>query len=172
MISIQYILISILLSQVNQIILSETPSFESNRTGSLTLYKHKLIDELSWIDDDRECLGNRAEALRIGRKCSRRCKRDVPCENLRKQCLCDGLCGFSCVKPDLVCEDLPKIENGRINSTSTTFGTKVAYQCNPGFYLYGSPIRTCQGDREWSGITPECNSERKSSLIPFILLNI
>lgn len=129
----------------------------------------RLLDESAFIDanaefdTDKECSGNRLEAIEEGRQCSRRCKKGVLCENVRKQCLCDGLCGLSCLKPDLVCPDLPKIENGRFSPLSTLFNTKVKYHCDPGYYLYGSPERLCQGDEEWSGIPAECNIQRKFS---------
>lgn len=105
---------------------------------------------------DTECIENRMEALEVGRLCSRRCKRDVPCENTRKQCLCDGLCGLSCIKPDLSCPDLAKIENGDYSPKTNRFNTKVVYQCEPGFYLFGSQERLCQGDEDWSGTPAEC----------------
>lgn len=114
-------------------------------------------------DDDDECIGNRMEALEFGRQCSRKCKRDTPCENTRKQCLCDGLCGMSCIKPDLICPDLPKIENGKFFPKTLIFNTKVTYHCDRGYYLFGSQERLCQGDEEWSGTPAECMSERKSN---------
>lgn len=110
---------------------------------------------------DKECTGNRMEALEIGRQCSRRCKKDVPCENTRKQCLCDGLCGLSCIKPDLSCQDLPKIENGNFQPKSSMFGTRVTYQCDSSYFLFGSKERLCQGDEDWSGTPAECTPERK-----------
>lgn len=118
-----------------------------------------LVGDLTYVTDN-DCLGNRAEALELGRQCSRRCRKDVPCENTRKQCLCDGLCGLSCLKPDLSCPELPKIENGDYSpSKNSLFNTKVTYHCNPGFYLFGSRERLCQGDEEWSGTLVECLAE-------------
>lgn len=108
-----------------------------------------------------ECIENRIEALEIGRQCSRRCKKDAPCENARKQCLCDGLCGMSCIKPDLNCAELKKIENGDFFPKSNRFNTKVMYQCDTGYYLFGSRERLCQGDEDWSGTPAECLSERE-----------
>lgn len=110
-------------------------------------------------EGDKDCIGNRLEAAEIGRQCSRRCKKDVPCENARKHCLCDGLCGLSCLKPDLTCTDLPPIIDGNFHPKHTVFGTRVTYQCDPGFYLFGSRTRLCQGDEDWSGIPAECMAE-------------
>lgn len=113
------------------------------------------------IPNESECPSNRIEAVDAGRQCSRRCRQDSPCENIRKQCLCDGLCGLSCIKPDLVCPDLPKIDHGQFSPTSTLFNTIVRYQCDEGYFLYGSQARKCQGDEEWSGIPAECSRERR-----------
>lgn len=124
---------------------------DSNRTN---LSNQDYIDEIN-------CPSNRIEAVEIGRQCLRRCKLNSPCENIRKQCLCDGLCGLSCIKPDSVCPDLPKVENGIFSPTTTTFDTKVRYQCDAGYFLYGSQERICQGDEEWSGIPAECTKERE-----------
>lgn len=121
----------------------------------------RLDDDLGDDQDDLGCRGNRTLAVKHGRKCSRRCRSDMPCENVRKQCICDGLCGLSCIKPDLVCPELSKIQNGNFYPQATLFNTKVKYQCDPGFYLHGSIERVCLGDREWSGTNPECNRERK-----------
>jgi hypothetical protein len=113
------------------------------------------------LSDDGECFEDRLEATEVGRQCSRRCKKDVPCENARKQCLCDGLCGMSCLKPDLNCPELPKIEYGDYQPKSTRFNSRVVYQCDPGYYLFGSRERLCQGDEDWSGTPAECLAERK-----------
>lgn len=120
-----------------------------------------LFQDANPTSNDEGCIENRAEALEVGRQCSRRCKADVPCENTRKQCLCDGLCGMSCLKPDLNCAELPKIQNGDFYPKSTRFSTKVVYRCDPGFYLFGSIDRLCQGDEDWSGTPAECMQERK-----------
>lgn len=113
------------------------------------------------LESDKDCLGDRLEAIEVGRQCSRRCKKDAPCENIRKRCLCDGLCGLSCIKPDLSCPELPKLENGNYLPRSNLFNTKVVYQCDTGYYLFGSRERLCQGDEEWSGTPAVCNLERK-----------
>jgi hypothetical protein len=113
------------------------------------------------LNEDNECFEDRLEAIEVGRQCSRRCRKDVPCENARKQCLCDGLCGMSCLKPDLNCPELPKIEHGDYEPKSTRLNTRVTYQCEPGYYLFGSRERLCQGDEDWSGTPAECLIERE-----------
>lgn len=34
-----------------------------------------------------------------GQACLRKCSTDEDCKSKKKHCLCDGLCGMSCVKP-------------------------------------------------------------------------
>ena len=132
----------------------------NNRTGEVSDPSFSLLTE-SISGNENDCVENRFEALELGRQCSRRCRKDIPCENTRKQCLCDGLCGFSCIKPDLSCPELPKIENGNYSPKSSRFNSKAVYQCDPGYYLFGSRERLCQGDEEWSGIPAECLTERR-----------
>ena len=112
-------------------------------------------------EEGSDCVEDRLETIEVGRQCSRRCKKDVPCENARKQCLCDGLCGLSCIRPDLSCAELPKIENGDYYPKTARFNAKVVYRCDPGYYLFGSRERSCQGDEDWSGTPAECIKERK-----------
>lgn len=105
------------------------------------------------------CPSNRSEASEIGRQCSRKCRQDVPCDNVRKHCLCDGICGWSCLKPDLNCQELIKPNNGFFHPSSNVLNTRVRYECDSGYYLFGPRERICQGDEEWSGFTPECLPE-------------
>lgn len=136
-------------------------STANSSLSGIALNHSQIVNNYDYLADvDKDCTGNRLEALEIGRQCSRRCKKDVPCENTRKQCLCDGLCGLSCIKPDLSCLDLPKIENGDFQPKLSLFNTRVTYQCNPGYFLFGSKERLCQGDEDWSGMPAECTSER------------
>lgn len=133
--------------------------------ANITLSQDLYSNTSSARDYDDDCTENRAEALETGRQCSRRCRKNVPCENIRKLCLCDGLCGLSCTRPDLVCPELAKINNGHIMPPKRNlFGSRVVYICNPEYYLYGSRERICQGDEEWSGIPAECNPERESRI--------
>ncbi|KAH6945697.1 hypothetical protein HPB50_009631 [Hyalomma asiaticum] len=51
-------------------------------------------------EDVREgCPQNREEAAALGRRCLRKCKTDEDCISSKKKCLCDGRCGWSCVRP-------------------------------------------------------------------------
>ena len=52
-------------------------------------------------DTDVMCPRSREEAAARGRSCLRKCRTDADCISNRKRCLCDGLCGWSCVRPGL-----------------------------------------------------------------------
>ncbi|GBM03048.1 hypothetical protein AVEN_14559-1 [Araneus ventricosus] len=56
------------------------------------------IDPLLPVDPEG-CLRNREEAAARGRQCLRKCASDADCISTRKRCLCDGLCGWSCIRP-------------------------------------------------------------------------
>lgn len=59
-----------------------------------------ILDEtIDGGDDDAMCPRNREEASSRGRQCLRKCKSDADCISSKKRCLCDGLCGWSCVRP-------------------------------------------------------------------------
>ncbi|KAF8781562.1 hypothetical protein HNY73_011945 [Argiope bruennichi] len=60
------------------------------------------IATLTDVDDGPDiCPRDRDEAASKGRQCLRKCKNDADCISTRKRCLCDGLCGWSCVRPGL-----------------------------------------------------------------------
>uniref|UniRef100_G3P945 Beta-2-glycoprotein 1 n=1 Tax=Gasterosteus aculeatus aculeatus TaxID=481459 RepID=G3P945_GASAC len=116
------------------------------------------------------------------RTCPRPCKADRDCGN-RRQCLCDGQCGLSCVAP-AHCEivspppgpsplpsgrtcpwPLPPSEDSeaRLLSPTHSFSALLEVRCKPGFALpsgLDATIRRCQGDRRWSGEEPICTGTR------------
>lgn len=51
------------------------------------------------------------------------------------------------------------IRQSKIEHGNFTFGTVVFYDCNPGFYLFGSPVLTCQPTGQWDKPLPECIGE-------------
>uniref|UniRef100_H3CRP0 Beta-2-glycoprotein 1 n=1 Tax=Tetraodon nigroviridis TaxID=99883 RepID=H3CRP0_TETNG len=96
------------------------------------------------------------------RTCPRPCKSDRDCSN-KRQCLCDGQCGLSCVAPGTrTCPwPLPPGENSvwRLLSPTHSFSALLEVRCKPGFALPGGldvTVRRCQGDRQWSGDEPVC----------------
>uniref|UniRef100_A0A1A7WYY3 Beta-2-glycoprotein 1 n=2 Tax=Iconisemion striatum TaxID=60296 RepID=A0A1A7WYY3_9TELE len=95
------------------------------------------------------------------RTCPRSCRSDQDCGN-KRQCLCDGQCGLSCVVPGRTCPwPLPLSEDSeaRLLSPTHSFSALLEVRCKPGFTLPGGldvTVRRCQGDRQWSGDEPIC----------------
>ncbi|XP_072226798.1 CUB and sushi domain-containing protein 3 [Leuresthes tenuis] len=48
------------------------------------------------------------------------------------------------------------IRQSKIEHGNFTFGTVVFYDCNPGYYLFGSPVLTCQPTGQWDKPLPDC----------------
>ncbi|XP_056458937.1 beta-2-glycoprotein 1-like [Gadus chalcogrammus] len=108
------------------------------------------------------------------RTCPRPCKIDKDCGN-KRQCLCDGQCGLSCVAPGRTCP-WPLAPGGhsasRLLSPTHSFSALLEVRCNPGFTLpsgLDATIRRCQGDRQWSGDEPICTEAPLPSTLPPIL---
>ncbi|KAG8189218.1 hypothetical protein JTE90_013750 [Oedothorax gibbosus] len=116
--------------------------------------------------DPEGCLRNREEAAARGRQCLRKCASDADCISTRKRCLCDGLCGWSCIRPDLHCNELGPMENGQFKVTGDHFGARVMYTCTDGYYMSGTKERVCQGDGTWSGHGPECRQKAMCGIPP------
>lgn len=97
------------------------------------------------------------------RTCPKPCTEDQDCGN-KRQCLCDGQCGLSCVVPGRACPwPLPPAEHleARLLSPTPSFSALLEVRCDPGFTLpngLDTAIRRCQGDRQWSGDEPICTA--------------
>lgn len=65
-----------------------------------------------------------------------------------------------CMRTVVNCSDpgIPanSIRQSKIEHGNFTFGTVVFYDCNPGYYLFGSPVLTCQPTGQWDKPLPEC----------------
>ncbi|KAJ8267678.1 hypothetical protein COCON_G00128500 [Conger conger] len=48
------------------------------------------------------------------------------------------------------------IRESKIEHGNFTFGTVVFFDCNPGYYLFGSSVLTCQPAGHWDKPLPEC----------------
>ncbi|XP_050520065.1 sushi, von Willebrand factor type A, EGF and pentraxin domain-containing protein 1 isoform X2 [Daktulosphaira vitifoliae] len=118
-------------------------------------------------DDDRvyknprklpssECPRNEELASFMGQECLRKCTMDEDCKSKKKHCLCDGLCGMSCVKPERECDELPNPEHGVVIMTGRLFSDKATYSCEIGYQLIGRDHRTCHASGTWSGSDPYC----------------
>ncbi|XP_022647775.1 sushi, von Willebrand factor type A, EGF and pentraxin domain-containing protein 1-like isoform X2 [Varroa destructor] len=128
------------------------------------------LDSLTNGDDNEDqregCPQNREEAAALGRSCLRKCKSDEDCISSKKKCLCDGLCGWSCVRPDLNCDELEPIPNGNFKVTGDYFGARVYYECAEDYWMSGPKERMCQGDGKWSDKLPECKKQPACSEPP------
>ncbi|XP_057690483.1 beta-2-glycoprotein 1-like isoform X2 [Corythoichthys intestinalis] len=97
------------------------------------------------------------------RTCPRPCKADLDCGS-KRQCLCDGQCGLSCVAPGRTCPwPLAPREDAvaRLLHPTHSFSALLEVRCKPGLTLPSGldvVIRRCQGDRRWSGDEPICTA--------------
>ncbi|XP_077455245.1 protein lev-9-like [Stigmatopora argus] len=95
------------------------------------------------------------------RTCPRPCKVDRDCV-AKRQCLCDGQCGLSCVAPGRTCPWplAPRDDTvARLLHPTHSFSALLEVRCKAGLTLPSGldvVIRRCQGDRQWSGDEPVC----------------
>ena len=73
---------------------------------------------------------NEFDVTAAGMLCVRRCTVDTDCTNDRKLCLCDGLCGMSCIRPEKECPELPDPDSGQVTLGGRHFqvSTMIAMQ--------------------------------------------
>ena len=103
------------------------------------------------------------------------CLHDCACVNLPAFCFLVTICNahacitynykesrWNCVFPAAVsCGPAPKApENGHQSGSGTTFGSRVTYTCNQGYYLQGDNRRTCMANGQWSGVTTRCTRKQ------------
>ena len=63
------------------------------------------------------------------------------------------------------CGTLSRPPNGRVDVTTTTFGSTALYGCDQGYALSGSAMRNCQANGTWSGTEPTCGEPVDVDLI-------
>ncbi|ESP00264.1 hypothetical protein LOTGIDRAFT_225988 [Lottia gigantea] len=113
------------------------------------LYSDSIISVCNEQCTRRENVGKR--------RCSKRCITNQDCVSAKKKCLCDGVCGLSCINPNAGCDLLPPISYGRVDIIPPNMiGGRARYSCYPGFHLVGRSERTCQPDGKWDGAPPSC----------------
>lgn len=49
--------------------------------------------------------------------------------------------------------------NGKKNSSSYQYGNSIKFECNVGYTLQGSAVRTCEDNGLWTGTQPTCQSK-------------
>ncbi|KAL0985165.1 hypothetical protein UPYG_G00153640 [Umbra pygmaea] len=122
--------------------------------GSVSL---QTTDESSDACPER-LLGNEQR-----KTCPKPCRKDKDCVT-KRQCLCDGQCGLSCVAPGRTCPwPIPPGNHtvASLLSPSPSFSALLQVRCVPGYVLpdgLDAAIRRCQGDRQWSGDDPICTA--------------
>lgn len=58
--------------------------------------------------------------------------------------------------------DNPKVENGRKQAgfgSSYSYGDSVVFECDPGYFMVGPDVITCQEDNTWSQ-KPTCQKSK------------
>ena len=93
---------------------------------------------------------------RPGSVCVDECQPSIGCSDSKKECLCDGDCGYSCVKKGMQCSPLKNLRNGRITGNDRTFNSTMTFQCNPKYTLFGPSIRRCRAKGLWDGKKSRC----------------
>eukprot|EP00116_Pleurobrachia_bachei_P000598 sb/3460860/ len=56
------------------------------------------------------------------------------------------------------CPEIESLDYGRvfIGSSGRSYGNRIAFICDPGYYLTGSEVRSCLADGNWSGTDAIC----------------
>uniref|UniRef100_A0A6P4EC09 Protein lev-9-like n=1 Tax=Drosophila rhopaloa TaxID=1041015 RepID=A0A6P4EC09_DRORH len=103
-----------------------------------------------------ECPRDEEQATLLGQKCLRKCSSDEDCKSKKKKCLCDGVCGNSCIKPDRECPELAQPSLGQVTVGGRHFGARASYACPHGYHVVGLQSRLCQADGNWAGAEPAC----------------
>ncbi|XP_017154912.1 uncharacterized protein LOC108163900 isoform X2 [Drosophila miranda] len=103
-----------------------------------------------------ECPRDEEQATLLGQKCLRKCSSDEDCKSKKKKCLCDGVCGNSCIKPDRECPELAQPTLGQVTVAGRHFGARASYACPHGYHVVGLQSRLCQADGNWAGAEPAC----------------
>ncbi|KPP74637.1 beta-2-glycoprotein 1-like [Scleropages formosus] len=93
--------------------------------------------------------------------CPKSCSQGKNCPN-KRQCVCYGQCGLSCVAPGRTCPWPPPPGSNTVAhllSPAPTVSALLEIRCKPGFVMAGgveAVTRHCQSNRQWSGEDPVC----------------
>lgn len=91
-----------------------------------------------------------------GRTCPRECESDADCLEDHQLCLCDDICGLSCVHPSKECPELPDPPHGQVQLTGRQFNDLAVYTCDDGYQIIGLDQVICNSDGVWSDGQPSC----------------
>ena len=92
-------------------------------------YRFRLLREKMRrsVPSEENCpVRNEAAARAQGIECMTKCLSDHGCQNKRKLCLCDGVCGMSCIRPEKECPELPDPPNGQVHLTGRHFQVQLS----------------------------------------------
>ncbi|KAJ8038755.1 CUB and sushi domain-containing protein 1 [Holothuria leucospilota] len=112
-----------------------------------------------------QCTKNKDEVSRLGRECARPCNSDGTCLRTGHSCICDDICGESCipVERENYCDPAllsTSHATYTVNLATAKFGSIAQYTCADGFFPAGGDNeRTCTGGGGWSGNALICNPE-------------
>lgn len=81
------------------------------------------------------------------------------------RCLIDSHCFPYFSFPAVDCGSLAAPLNGSIQGNETTYPNTIHINCDSGFIRNGSPFRTCQANRTWSGVKTTCQGNDKPSFV-------
>ena len=91
-------------------------------------YRYRMIREKMRrsAPAEEDCpVRDEVKAKPQGIECMTKCLSDHGCQNKRKLCLCDGVCGMSCIRPEKECPELPDPPNGQVHLTGRHFQVGV-----------------------------------------------
>ena len=66
------------------------------------------------------------------------------------------------------CGPLSPPMNGSFSGNATVFPNSVLFNCDPGFILSGSTIRTCQPNGTWSGFLTVCSGRSEERIAKYL----
>ena len=78
----------------------------------------------------------------------------------------------SFISPVVQCPQLNATSPLIIDINTTTYLSMVNYACEFGYNLIGNSIRTCQENRSWTGIEPECESKYTLHLYTYVKCSV
>ena len=97
--------------------------------------------------------------------CASECVPSITCSSNGKECVCDGDCGYSCIKKDLKCPTPKprKLIHGQRKVNGKKFNSTATFTCDAGYTLSGASVRTCRSGGVWDGVESKCGGLKISA---------